>query len=90
MKASTLIHVFQDRAVSTSTVISIGSQTATVVSVCKPSCTSEPQPSPTSTSEPQPSPKSTPDQGRRTSNTATFVGAYLGVLTTAMIILTRV
>ena len=49
MTASTLIHMFQARAASTSTVISVGSQTATIVSVCTPSCTPEPQPSPTST-----------------------------------------
>ena len=54
MTASTLIQMFQDRAASTSTVISVGSQTATIVSVCNPSCTPETQPSPTtSTLEPQ-------------------------------------
>ena len=53
MTASTLIHMFQDRAASTSTVISVGSQTATIVSVCTPSCIPEPQPSPTFTPEPQ-------------------------------------
>ena len=52
MTASTLIRMFQDRAASTSTVISVGSQTATIVSVCNPSCTAEPQPSPTSIPEP--------------------------------------
>ena len=39
MTASTLIQMFQDRAASTSTVISVGSQTATIVSVCNPFCT---------------------------------------------------
>ena len=52
MTASTLIQMFQDRAASTSTVISVGSQTATIVSVCNPFCTAEPQPSPTSIPEP--------------------------------------
>ena len=52
MTASTLIQMFQDRAASTSTVISVGSQTATIVSVCSSSCTAEPQPSPTSIPEP--------------------------------------
>ena len=51
MTASTLIQMFQDRAASTNTVISVGSQTATIVSVCTPSCIPEPQPSPTSTPE---------------------------------------
>ena len=51
MTASTLIQMFQDRAASTSTVISVGSQTATIVSVCNPFCTPEAQPSPTSTQE---------------------------------------
>ena len=51
MTASTLISMFQDRAASTSTVISVGSQTATIVGVCSRSCTPEPQPSPTSTPE---------------------------------------
>ena len=46
MTALTLIHMFQERAASTSTVISVGSQTATIVSVCNPYCTTEPQPSP--------------------------------------------
>ena len=58
--------MFQERAASTNTVISIGSQTATIVSVCTPSCIPEPQPSPTSTPESQlegPSPKtSIPEQ----------------------------
>ena len=49
LTASTLIRMFQDRAASTSTVISVGSQTATIVSVCSPSCTPDPQPSPTPT-----------------------------------------
>ena len=53
MTASTLIRMFQDRAASTSTVISVGGQTATIVSVCSPSCTPETQPSPTSTPESQ-------------------------------------
>ena len=54
MTASTLIQMFQDRAASTTTVISVGSQTATIVSVCTPSCTPETQPTPTtSTLEPQ-------------------------------------
>ena len=44
MTASTLIRMFQDRAASTSTVISAGSQTATIVSVCNPFCTPEAQP----------------------------------------------
>ena len=62
MTASTLIRMFQDRAASTSTVISVGSQTATIVSVCSPSCIPETQPSPTtSTPELQPSPMSTPE-----------------------------
>ena len=51
--ASTLIRMFQERAASTSTVISVGSQTANIVSVCNPSCTPETQPSPTPTPEPQ-------------------------------------
>ena len=51
MTASTLIRIFQDRAASTSTVISVGSQTATIVSVCNPFYTPEAQPSPTSTQE---------------------------------------
>ena len=51
MTASTLIRMFQDRAASTSTVISVGSQTATIVSVCSPYCIPEPQPSPMSTPE---------------------------------------
>ena len=51
MTASTLIQMFQERAGSTSTVISVGSQTATIVSVCSPSCTGDPQPSPTPTPE---------------------------------------
>ena len=53
MTASTLIRMFQERAASTSTVISVGSQTATIVSVCNPFCTPEPQPSPTSTPDSQ-------------------------------------
>ena len=72
MTASTLIRMFQDRAASTSTVISVGSQSATIVSVCSPSCTPETQPSPTSTP---------------TSNAATLVGTFLGGLVTGMIIL---
>ena len=51
--ASTLIQMFQDRAASTNTVISVGGQTATIVSVCNLFCVPEPQPSPTSTPEPQ-------------------------------------
>ena len=51
MTASTMIRMFQERATSTNTVISVGSQTATIVSVCTPSCIPEPQPSPTSTPE---------------------------------------
>ena len=47
--ASTLIRMFQDRAVSTSPVIPIAHQTATIVSVCNPSCTPEIQQTPTST-----------------------------------------
>ena len=81
MTASTLIRMFQDRAASTSTVISVGSQTATIVSVCSPSCTAEPQPSPTST------PKLQVEEERPTSDVATLVGAYLGGLVTGMIIL---
>ena len=54
MTASTLIQMFQERAASTSTVISVGSQTATIVRVCNPSCTPETQPTPTtSTLDPQ-------------------------------------
>ena len=93
MTASTLIRMFQDRAASTSTVISVGTQTATIVSVCSyPPCRPETQPSPTSTPEPQPSPMSTPDPQEvvepPTSNAATLVGTYLGGLVTAIIILT--
>ena len=51
MTASTLIQMFQERAASTSTVISVGRQTATIVSVCNPFCVPEPQPSPTATPE---------------------------------------
>ena len=75
MTASTLIRMFQDRAASTSTVISVGSQTATIVSVCTPSCTPEPQPSPTATPELQ------------ELNAAALVGTYLGGLVTGIIIL---
>ena len=81
MTASTLIRMFQDRAASTSTVISVGSQTATIVSVCSPSCTTEPQPSPTSTPGPQET-KEPP-----TLSTVALVGACLGGLVTGIIIL---
>jgi len=81
MTASTLIRMFQDRAVSTSTVISVGSQTATIVSVCNPSCTPETQPSPTSTPELQ------EVREPPASNAATLVGTFLGGLATGMIIL---
>ena len=80
MTASTLIQMFQDRAASTSTVISVGSQTATIVSVC---CTPELQPSPTST----PTPELQEVMETPTSNTAALVGAYLGGLVTGMIVL---
>ena len=80
--ASTLIRMFQDRAASTSTVISVGSQTATIVSVCNPSCTPEPQPSPT------PTPELQEVMEPPASNAATLVGAFLGGLATGMIILT--
>ena len=78
MTASTLIRMFQDRAASASTVISVGTQTATIVSVCSPSCTPEPQPSPTSTPE---------LQEMVETNTSALVGAYLGGLATGIIIL---
>ena len=65
MTASTLIRMFQDRAASTSTVISVGCQTATIVSVCSPYCIPESQPSPMSTPE--------QEEGRLTSNTATLL-----------------
>ena len=88
MTASTLIRMFQDRAASTSTVISVGSQTATIVSVCSPYCIPDPQSSPTSTS---PSPTSTPELQEvmepLTSNAATLTGAFIGGLVTGMIIL---
>ena len=75
--------MFQDRAASSSTVISVGSQTATIVSVCTPSCTPEPQPSPTST----PTPELQEVMETPTSNAAALVGVYLGGLVTGMIIL---
>ena len=81
MTASTLIRMFQDRAASTSTVISVGSQTATIVSVCSPYCIPEPQPSPKSTPEVQ------EVMEPQTSNAATLVGAFLGGLATGTIIL---
>ena len=83
MTASTLIQMFQDRAASTSTVISVSSQTATIVSVCTPFCTPEPQPSPTSI----PTPELQEVMETPTSNAAALVGAYLGGLVTGMIIL---
>ena len=73
--------MFQERAASTSTVISVGSQTATIVSVCTPFCTPEPQPSPTTIPEP-PEARETP-----ISNAATLVGTYLGGLVTGMVML---
>ena len=88
MTASTLIRMFQNRAASTSTVISVGSQTATIVSVCSPYCIPDPQSSPTSTS---PSPTPTPELQEvmepLTSNAATLTGAFIGGLATGMIIL---
>ena len=88
MTASTLIRMFQDRAASASTMISVGSQTATIVSVCSPYCIPDPQSSPMSTS---PSPTSTPELQEvmepLTSNAATLVGAFLGGLATGTIIL---
>ena len=81
MTASTLIHMFQDRAASTSTVISVGSQTATIVSVCSPTCTPGTQPSPMSI------PKLQEVMEPLTSNAATLVGTFLGGLATGMIIL---
>ena len=81
MTASTLIQMFQDRAASTSTVISVGSQTATIVSVCTPFCTPETIPSPTATPEPH------EVMEPPTSNAAALVGAYLGGLVSGMIIL---
>ena len=88
MTASTLIRMFQDRAASASTMISVGSQTATIVSVCSPYCIPDPQSSPTSAS---PSPTLTPELQEvmepLTSNAATLTGAFIGGLVTGMIII---
>ena len=91
MTASTLIHMFQDRAASTSTVISVGSQTATIATVCSPSCTPEPQPSPTSTLEPQvekPSPTILSKPQEEGKPVGILVGTFLGGLVTGIVILT--
>lgn len=61
--ASTLIQMFQDKAASTSVMISFSSHTAAVRRVCSPSCTTDTQPGTSSTPEPQvegPNPTSTP------------------------------
>ena len=89
MTASTLIRMFQVRAASTSTVISVGSQTATIATVCSPSCIPDPQSSPMSTSpSPTPKPELQEVMEPLTSNAATLVGAFLGGLATGTIILT--